>query len=98
MGSFSDWKLTNTIDQAMRRQGGGVPVRRLAAPRSLTGVGFSDHASYWNAGYNAVMVTDTAFYRNPHYHQASDIPETLDYERLVAVTHQLHRAVLQLSR
>ncbi len=39
----------------------------------------SDHGSFWDAGYPALIVTDTAFLRNPHYHRASDRPGTLDY-------------------
>jgi Zn-dependent M28 family amino/carboxypeptidase len=42
----------------------------------------SDHGSFWDAGYAALIVTDTAFLRNPHYHRASDRPGTLDYEFL----------------
>jgi hypothetical protein len=49
-------------------------------------------------GYRAVMVTDTAFYRNPHYHERSDTPETLDYQRMAQVVQQVHAAVLELSR
>ena len=40
----------------------------------------SDHASFWNKGYRAVMLTDSAFFRNPHYHLASDTMETLDVD------------------
>jgi Zn-dependent M28 family amino/carboxypeptidase len=46
----------------------------------------SDHGSFWDAGYAALIVTDTAFLRNPHYHRASDRPETLDYEFLSLAT------------
>jgi Zn-dependent M28 family amino/carboxypeptidase len=45
----------------------------------------SDHAAFWNAGIPALMLTSTANFRNPHYHQPTDTPETLDYERLTAV-------------
>ena len=46
----------------------------------------SDHASFRDQGFPAFMVTDTAYNRNPHYHRASDTPETLDYERMARVT------------
>jgi Zn-dependent M28 family amino/carboxypeptidase len=42
----------------------------------------SDHKPFWDAGVPAVQVTDTADFRNPHYHRASDTPDTLDYERI----------------
>jgi Zn-dependent M28 family amino/carboxypeptidase len=47
--------------------------------RILPAVRLSDHASFWDAGFNAVMITDSAFYRNPHYHTEWDTMEKLDY-------------------
>ncbi|MGE0384352.1 MAG: M28 family peptidase [Gammaproteobacteria bacterium] len=73
-----------------------VPVEHLAAFRWVPGVSWSDHAAFWNAGYPAIMVTDTAFYRNPHYHTANDTPDTLDFGRLARVTDALHTALLDL--
>ncbi|MFJ5035979.1 M28 family peptidase [Streptomyces sp. NPDC088560] len=49
-------------------------------------LGRSDHAPFWNRGIPALMLTDTANFRNPHYHRATDVPGTLDYERLASVT------------
>jgi Zn-dependent M28 family amino/carboxypeptidase len=54
----------------------------------------SDHAPFWRAGLPALMWTDTAEFRNPHYHQATDAPETLDYDFLAGVTRLLVHAVL----
>jgi hypothetical protein len=54
----------------------------------------SDHAPFWRAGLPALMSTDTAEFRNPHYHRASDTPETLDYGFLAGVTRLLVHAVL----
>ena len=59
---------------------------------------FSDHRNYWASGFDAVMITDTAFYRNPHYHQASDTPETLDYVRMNEVVEGVTAAVVALAR
>ena len=63
-------------------QASSLPVFSLTAPRSLPGVGLSDHVNYWQVGYPAVMITDTAFYRNPHYHTRADTADTLDYRRM----------------
>ncbi|KUN18208.1 peptidase M28 [Streptomyces antibioticus] len=49
-------------------------------------LGRSDHAPFWNRGIPALMLTDTANFRNPHYHRSTDVPRTLDYDRLIAVT------------
>ncbi len=57
---------------------------------------WSDHCSYWHFGYPALMVTDTAFFRNPNYHSARDRCETLDYPRLARVTEGLAGAVARL--
>jgi Peptidase family M28 len=63
------------------KKSGLLPTQALSAPQALTGIGFSDHWSFWRMGYQAFMVTDTAFFRNPHYHESSDKPATLDYQR-----------------
>lgn len=59
----------------------GFPRESLVAPRFVKGVDWSDHASFWKYGYPAVMVTDTAPFRYPHYHLQSDTPDKLDYPR-----------------
>jgi len=94
-GRLADVGLLRRIKTVMSAAA-SLPVHSINAP--VTGVDFSDHASYWVHGYRAVMVTDTAFYRNPHYHERSDTPETLDYQRMAQVVQQVHAAVLELSR
>jgi Zn-dependent M28 family amino/carboxypeptidase len=58
----------------------------------------SDHAPFWRAGQPALMWTDTAEFRNPHYHKPSDTPETLDYEFLAGVTRLLVHVALVTAR
>lgn len=62
-----------------------LPVVSVNAPRALQGVDFSDHRSYWDQGMPALMVTDTAFLRNPNYHGAGDTYDKLDYRRMAKV-------------
>jgi hypothetical protein len=65
-----------------------VPCEWLAIPSRghlLPDTRRSDHAPFWDLGYPAIMVTDTAELRNPHYHAASDRLETLDLDFLTAV-------------
>jgi hypothetical protein len=57
----------------------------MALPESITGVTFSDQDSFWKFGYPALMVTDTANFRYPHYHASQDTPDKLDYENLARV-------------
>jgi Zn-dependent M28 family amino/carboxypeptidase len=67
-------------------------VVTLNAPAIVFGIDFSDHWAFARFGYKALMVTDTAFYRNPHYHEPTDLPETLDYERMAKVVEGLAAA------
>ncbi|WP_427161085.1 M28 family peptidase [Aliinostoc sp. HNIBRCY26] len=66
-----------------------VPKRGLIVPQTR----LSDHAPFWDAGYPAMMVTDTAFLRNPHYHQPSDTIATLDLDFLANVCEGLELAI-----
>jgi hypothetical protein len=74
------------------------PSEGAALPAFMPGIGWSDHWSFWQAGYPAIMVTDTAPFRNPNYHKATETPETLDFERLARVTAGLIAVVGQLTR
>lgn len=73
------------------------PCESLAAPSWTIVVGLSDHHSFWTQGYPALMVTDTAFMRNPHYHGPSDSADTLDYPRFAEVTQGLVSSVRRLG-
>ncbi|HEX6828113.1 MAG TPA: M28 family peptidase [Burkholderiales bacterium] len=71
------------------RSAAAFPSEGGALPGWIPGVGWSDHRSYWEEGYPAVMVTDTALYRYPWYHGAGDTPGRVHYERLARVTRGL---------
>lgn len=73
------------------------PSQGGALPGFLPGVGWSDHWSFWKAGYQGVMVTDTAPFRYPHYHKISDTPDKLDYERMAVVVEGLIQVVSDLA-
>jgi len=66
-----------------------LPVVTLNALPIVLGIDFSDHWSFGKFEYKALMVTDTAFYRNPNYHAPTDLPETLDYVRMAKVVEGL---------
>lgn len=80
------------------RQHATIPSEGAALPEALPGVGWSDHWAFWHEGYEALMVTDTALFRDPTYHRKSDIAPNLDYERLARVTVALEQVALALSR
>lgn len=73
------------------------PYQTLAGPSLVPGVAWSDQLSFWRQGYPAVMVTDTAFYRYPHYHLAADTPEKLEYVRMARVVSGLAGALAELA-
>lgn len=74
-----------------------IPAEFGAFPALTPGVGWSDHWSFWRHGYPAVMITDTAPFRNPHYHQPTDTIETLDFNRLAAATVGIEMAIRHLA-
>jgi Zn-dependent M28 family amino/carboxypeptidase len=74
-----------------------LPLQSAALPDAIAGVGWSDHWSFWQAGYPALMVTDTAPFRYPWYHTAEDTPEKLDYERLGRVVDGIEAVIEALS-
>ena len=73
------------------------PSEGAALPGWVPGISLSDHWSFWKNGYDAVMVTDTAMYRYDHYHERSDTPEKLDYERMARVVEGLRAVVEELA-
>ncbi|HKS09289.1 MAG TPA: M28 family peptidase [Pyrinomonadaceae bacterium] len=97
VGRVSDGLLARQVKSAMSGAA-PLPVYSISAPSVIPGIDFSDQLNYWHAGYNAVMITDTAFYRNLNYHTAHDTPEKLDYKRMAMVVEGVHAAVNELSR
>jgi Zn-dependent M28 family amino/carboxypeptidase len=73
------------------------PSEGGAVPGSLPGIGWSDHWSFWEAGYPAIEITDTAPFRYPHYHEETDTPDKLDYERMARVVNGLEEVILDLA-
>jgi Zn-dependent M28 family amino/carboxypeptidase len=72
------------------------PVTSLNTVRAVPGIDFSDHRSFWEYGFDAFMVTDTAFYRNPHYHTVGDTARTLDYDGMAEVVKGLYYSLRNL--
>jgi hypothetical protein len=73
------------------------PSEGAALPISIPGVGWSDHWSFVEVGYEAAMVTDTALFRYPHYHTAEDLPEHIDFERMARVVLGVERVIEELA-
>ena len=86
------------VHRALRafRSTTGFPSIGGIAPNFIEGIGNSDHWSYQQMGYPALMLTDTAPFRNPQYHKTTDLPDTVDYDSLARVTKGLERMVREL--
>jgi hypothetical protein len=95
VGKAGQPALARRVKAAMRATS-PLPVFSINAPAMIPGIDLSDHLNYWAQGYEAVMITDTAFYRNPNYHEVTDTWDTLDYNRLALVVQGLFGAVLSL--
>jgi hypothetical protein len=87
------------LDRCVRafRARAPIPVQSAALPRAIEPINWSDQWSFWEFDYPALIVTDTALFRNPHYHTRTDVPETLDYNRMAAVVDGLTEVVRELA-
>ena len=82
---------------AAMKQINRLDCQRLVAPSFVTGVDFSDHLNYWNAGIPAVMITDTAFFRNKNYHTVNDKVETLNLQKMKHVIDGVVLTILNIK-
>jgi hypothetical protein len=97
VGDLSSRKLVRKAI-ARFRQHATVPSEGAVLPASVPGVGWSDHWSFWQHGYPALMVTDTAPFRYPHYHQRSDTPDQLDYDAMTRVVSGVEHVIAELAQ
>ncbi len=85
VGNLRSWRLSWKFRRGFKRAV-RFPLFSIVLPESIEEIRLSDNSSFWDQGYEALMLTDTSFLRNPHYHLASDTPDTLDYARMAQVT------------
>jgi len=100
VGNWHSRQFTRQVVAGMRRNT-ALPVEYAIVPERgflLFAVRLSDHSSFWDHGYPAVMVTDTAFYRYPYYHTAADTPEKLNFSAMTEVVRSLLWMVAESRR
>lgn len=96
VSKFGNGGWTRKVKKGMKR-GSDIKVTSINAPSSVTGIDFSDHLNYWKYDYEALMITNTGFYRNKNYHQPTDVPETLDYVRMAEVIKGVYNILVSLK-
>jgi Zn-dependent M28 family amino/carboxypeptidase len=96
VGNVSSRSLLRRCLDSFRRCS-DFPSEGLSAPAWVTGVDWSDHWSFWQEGYHAIMITDTATFRNPYYHTPNDKADTLDYDRMARVVEGIEAVIRDLA-
>lgn len=79
------------------RRHSDFPMEQASLPGFMPGIDLSDHDSFWRHDYDAIMITDTALFRYPHYHKSSDTPDKVDYEALTRLTAGLYGMLVELA-
>lgn len=97
VGNVDSGPLVQTVLNSFRNHA-QFPSEATSLPGAIEGVGWSDHWSFWEFGYQGVMVTDTAPFRYLHYHRRSDTPDKLDYDRLARVVVGLEKVISDLTK
>jgi Zn-dependent M28 family amino/carboxypeptidase len=99
IGFVSNLRSGPLVRRAIARFRSAVqfPTEGAAVPSWVPGVWWSDHWSFWRQGYQAIMITDTAPFRNPFYHTPQDTPDKLDYGRIARVVDGLEAVVSDLA-
>lgn len=96
VGRPADRALTRSFKLNMS-EGANVPVFSVNAPAMIPGIDYSDHRSYWTHDWPALMVTDTAFFRNHEYHKAGDTPDRLNYKKMADVVAGVYMALTKAA-
>ena len=97
VGNLSSHGLVRGAIRAFRRTT-AFPSEGAVLPSRVPGVGWSDHWSFWQANYPAIMLTDTAIFRDPNYHEPTDIASELDYLSLARVTLGIEHVIDALAK
>lgn len=100
LGFVGNWKSRPLLHDCISsfRRHGRFPSDGVAAPDFFRDIGRSDHWGFWQFGYPAIMITDTANFRNPHYHTELDTPDTVDYESMSRVVTGIAEMIKEVAQ
>lgn len=95
VGRVGQENFTQQVQELMKTKA-DIDVQRINLPAEMGLAGLSDHRNYWKYGYEALMINDTSFLRNPNYHLSSDTIDTLDFRRMAEVVNGVYAAIMGL--
>jgi hypothetical protein len=96
VNKFSKGEFSRKFNRKFKQQK-LIKTKKFTAPAKLPGIDFSDHLNYWAFDFSALMITDTAFYRNKNYHQNTDTMETLDLWRMSQVIKTVYKSLVEMK-
>lgn len=96
VNKFGKGKFARNFSTILKRKA-SMKTRRFVGPKALTGIDFSDHLNYWHFGISALMITDTAFYRNKSYHEKGDKIAKLHIPNMAKIIDDICRSLLTIK-
>ena len=90
------WDIFNAKVHQLMNKDAGIDIQLVSLPDPNGLAGLSDQRNYWKFGYQALMINDTSFVRNPHYHQKSDTIDTLDFAKMTEVINSSFKAIINI--
>jgi len=96
VNKFSKGQFSRTFNKQFKNQR-LIKTKKFTAPAKMPGIDFSDHLNYWAFDFSALMLTDTAFYRNKNYHENTDTIETLDLLRMSKVIESVYNTIITMK-
>lgn len=97
VGNIDSRAFVHRVTRAFRKATAQLPCEAIASIEGIRGISWSDHAAFWNEGYPAVMLSDTAPFRYPSYHTPGDTPDKIDHARLARATFAAERVLVELA-
>jgi len=96
INKFNKGKLARKFAKGFKKNA-LIKTKKFTGPKFLPGIDFSDHLNYWKFGYSALMITDTAFYRNKNYHESTDKMNTLNISKMAKVIDTVFSTITNLK-
>ena len=96
VNKFSKGQFSRTFNKQFKNQR-LIKTKKFTAPAKMPGIDFSDHLNYWAFDFSALMLTDTAFFRNKNYHENTDTIETLDLLRMSKVIESVYNTIITMK-